>query len=120
MDPSALTSSYVDLRPSHQFVMHLDSFEACQAKTKSFVTKACDSFTQVCKYHQLPFGQHNMYRKWLISLDHTFESSLPRDARGAKFKEILTLPYPRFGCLRMWMIVTQQVQANGCWINSTK
>ena len=94
MDSSALTISYVDLRPSHQFVMHLDSFEACQAKTKAFVTKVGDSFTQVCKCHQLPFEQHNMYRKWLISLDHTFESSLPRDARGAKFKEILTLPYP--------------------------
>ena len=94
--PTQLLKTYVDCIPSHKLQESFDEIDARKVSTKAELTRGGDTFVKICKRMKLDFGQHNIYRKWLITERHALASDLPESImrRNQTVKTDIVFPYP--------------------------
>ena len=95
-DPSQLPKAFVDCIPTTKLKKGFDEYDARKMSIKAELTRGGDTFVKVCKRMKLDFGQHNLYRQWLVKERHVLASDLPESImrQGQTLKPDLVVPYP--------------------------
>ena len=95
-DPSQLPKAFVDCIPTTKLKKGFDEHDARKVSINAELTRGGDTFVKICKRMKLDFGQHNLYRQWLVKERHVLASDLPESImrQGQTLKPDLVLPYP--------------------------
>jgi hypothetical protein len=95
---------YVDGTVDAKVRKLFDQADAVKVQHKAIITDGSQTFGRVCKTHQLPFEQHDSYRRWLIEHGGMVPDTLPVEGH-AKLKPGLILTYPSGD---MWQSLIQE------------
>ena len=95
-DPSQLPKAFVDCIPSIKLKKGFDEYDARKVSINAELTRGGDTFVKLCKRMKLDFGQHNLYRQWLVKERHVLASDLPDSImrQGQTLKPDLVFPFP--------------------------
>ena len=90
---------YVMIEHDNEVQKLWDAHDSRQHKDTAIVTRATDTFSGICKQHNLPFEHHMLYRQWLINTQKSDTGGkitpehLPIE-RGQRLPPHLQLPRP--------------------------
>ena len=84
---------YVDLTTNADSHVMYDEAERLEQAPKAYTVLAPVTFSQVCKYHGLPFEFHDDYHRWLTLYSDVDVEHIPRE-RGEKCARGTVLPKP--------------------------
>ena len=95
-DPSQLPKAFVDCIPTTKLKRGFDEHDARKVSIYAELTRGGDTFVKMCKRMKLDFGQHNLYRQWLVKERHVLAFDLPESTmrQGQTLKPDLVFFYP--------------------------